>query len=194
MKKSIIAVSLILSLVILVSAQSSKPVQESLEDKKQESPKKCGAVVEGLQFCTTSPVVSVKLGEYIPINVSLQNMTKEAITVPTCGFNHLYNVTVTDSDKNRIFSHEEVVRQRIKDKVVTEGELLKFYPLCHGPLGFEKILAPEEMLRIEYYLNLNYDFKNKGKYNIEISRKITKKDKSSEVEIPLGTMIEIEIK
>jgi len=166
---------LIISLVIVGVGQSSKPVQKILEDKKQESQKKCGDVVEGLRLCTTSSVVSVKIGESILIDLILQNVTEEAITIPMYGgFYTLYNVTVKDSDGNKILSRLESVKQKVQNKEANEGELLQFLPIGSNRHGFQKDLLSQEEMKIQFNLKDFYDFKEKGIYHVEISRKVGK--------------------
>lgn len=195
MKQSIIFIGLFFVLIIAASGQSSNPSQEFKGDDKQESQRKCSAVIEGLQFCTTSPVISVNLGENVPIDVSLQNMTQVKIIVPICAnFFQKYHVSVKDSDGNKILSEKEAIQQRIENKTATSEELIQTLPICNGHLGVEKELAPQEELKLQINLSYFYDFNAKGKYHVEISRKIPKKDGSSNVEIPLGTTIEVEVK
>lgn len=185
MKKNILTVVFVLGLISVFLAQTFN---------SQKLEKKCSSIAEGLQFCTASPVVAVELGENIPITLSLKNRTEWTIIVPMIGgFYQLYDVTVTDSNGNEVLSHQQLLQKKILEKTVTDTELVNSLPIYSGPFGFEEEIAPQAELKILYNLNDFYDFKKKGKYQVEVSRKIPKQDGTGLTPLSLGT-IDIEVK
>ena len=71
----------LLGWVVLALTFSVLGQDDKLQNTQAELAKKCSPIIEGLQFCTTTPTVSVKSGGHVTVNVSLQNMTDNIIPV-----------------------------------------------------------------------------------------------------------------
>src|SRR4051812_47780037 len=107
----------VLALIAIVFSQAVIPQESNATGRK------CGPVVEGLQFCIDSSLVSVQLGEQIPVELSLVNTTHGNVTVPTHGgFNQLYDATVIDPNNKKLLSHYEEVQEKIRNNTATEEE------------------------------------------------------------------------
>jgi hypothetical protein len=154
--------------------------------KKQNDQKKCSAIIEGLILCTTSPVISVKVGENVPIDLSLQNVGGSEIKIVTAGgFEKLYKVCITGPDAKKLFSRREQ-REAMQEKGKITAEDLLAMPVNGGSFG--EILKPQQELKIQYNLDYFYDFSAKGKYSVQITRLIYRPDGSPVIELPLDSI------
>ncbi|MEJ7862966.1 MAG: hypothetical protein WKF90_15155 [Pyrinomonadaceae bacterium] len=154
--------------------------------------RKCSLILESQQFCSSSQFISAKLGESLLIYLYLANKSENVISVMSGGqLYDLYKVIVTDPNGNRLPS----IIDNLKSEV-TEGKLspealsksLPSYPFPRlVPIGIDTEIQQQFDLR-QYY-----DFKTKGKYLVQIERKVVKQDGSGNIELSLGA-IEVEIK
>lgn len=187
--KKIFFLVLILGLIIVAWGQSLNcPKNKVIEAQKT---KKCSSIVEGLQFCTTSTFVSIKSGEKVTINVSIQNMTDKTISIANGNLSDFYNVVVTDLSGDKIPSFTEKLKKEVDEGKIPLEDLIRALPINSSPQ--KVILVPQQELKIEFNLSDFYDLKTKGKYQIEISRKIPKQNGLGNTEISFGA-IEIEVK
>lgn len=183
-KSAVMVVLCSFALTIAILGQNDKTEQTELE-------KKCGPVVEGLQFCTLSPVVLANSGKNVTLKVSLQNMTEKDASIIHGRFYDFYNTTVIDSKGNLILSFEESTAKKYKDGTISEKELIELLPINSSPRTI--ILAPRQEYRVEFNFSDFYDFKNKGKYIIRMSRKISKQNGTGNTELSFGD-IEVEVR
>lgn len=159
--------------------------------ERTESEKKCGSVVEGWQFCTLSPVISVKSGGQVTVKVALQNMTEKDVSIIHGRFYDFYNTTVTNSAGDLILSFEEITAQKYYNGTISEKEFVAELPINSSPRTI--ILAPQQEYKVEFNFSDFYDFKTKGRYIIRMSRKIPKQNGTGDTELSFGD-IEVEIK
>jgi hypothetical protein len=156
-----------------------------------ESEKKCSSVIEGLQFCTLSPVISGKTGANVTVKVSLQNMTEKDISIIHGRFYDFYNTTVTKANGDLILSFEQITAKRYKDGTLSEKELIETLPINSSPRTI--VLSPQQEYKVEFNFSYFYDFKSKGKYTIRMNRKIPKPNGTGNTELSFGD-IEVEVK
>lgn len=153
---------------------------------------KCSPEIEGLKFCTSSTFVSVKSGGNVAVKLSLQNMTEKSISIINDNYNSPYKIIVTDQNINRIPSFTELLEKKQKAGTITPKALGELLPISSSPAAI-KSLAPQQELKTEYNLSQFYDFKMKGTYDVEISRKISKQNGKDTTEISFRT-IKVEVK
>lgn len=188
MKKSFFLV-LILSLIIVALGQSKILLKNKIMEV--QNTKKCSPIVEGLKFCTTSAFFSIKSGEKVTVNVSIMNMTGKNISIVNGNLGDFYNVIVTNQSGNKILSSMEKLKKEVDEGKVPLEQLIRALPINSSP---QKVnLAPKQELNIEFNLSDFYDFKTRGKYRIEISRKVPKQNEIGTAELSFGT-IEVEVK
>lgn len=155
------------------------------------SEKKCSPIHEGFQFCTTTPTISVGLGESVAVNISIQNMTDKNASIIHGNFYDYYKVIVKDSKNNEIPSFRQILLKKYNDKTITPEEWGQLLPINSIPRLVP--LALQEKYKVQFSFGQFYDFKTKGKYYIEMSRIIPKQDGVGLAELSFGT-IEVEIK
>ena len=162
-------------------------------DKQQqvEPIKKCSPIVEGLQFCTTTPVISLISGGQVHIDISLQNMTEKSLSIIHGNFYDFYDTKVTDSSGNKVYSFRETILKKYKEKTATPEEIGELLPINSMPRTIT--LAPQQEYKVQFNFSDFYDFKTKGKYKIDLNRKIPKQDGTGNAGISFGS-IEVEVK
>jgi hypothetical protein len=181
---------LIFTLVVVVRGQSQSSSVKTEKLQSQNIQKKCSFVNEGLQFCTSSPFVSVESGESVMLNLSLQNMTKQNVPVIVSRLDDYYNVIVTNSKGDKIYSFSEALQKRFEEGKVSLEEVIASLPVNTRK---KIILAPNQSLNFQANLSQFYDLSSKDKYFVEISRKVLKKDGTGNTELSFGK-IEIDVK
>jgi hypothetical protein len=152
---------------------------------------KCSPILEGFQFCTTTPTISVGLDESVAVDISLQNMTDKNASIIHGNFYDYYKVIVKDSKGNEIPSFRQILLKRYNDKTITPEEMGQLLPINSIPRTV--LLAPKEKYKVQFSFGQFYDLKTKGKYYIEMSRIIPKQAGVGLAELSFGT-IEVEIK
>jgi hypothetical protein len=181
----------LLGWVVLALTFSVLGQDDKLQKTQTELANKCSSIIEGLQFCTTTPTVSVKLGGNVTVIVSLQNMTENTIPVIHGRFYEFYNTEVTDSNATEILSKEELIRKKYKEGTATGEDLVQLLPINSSPRTI--ILNPKQEYKVEFNFSDFYDFTTKGKYYIELRRIIPKQSSIGNTELSFGT-IEVEVK
>lgn len=151
----------------------------------------CSPAKEGLQFCTPSLTVSVKLGEQVMINLSFKNITDSKIILTQKDFENDYKVTIVDPSGNNLLSFMEDKVKKVNEGKMKREELLKSLPVNNIPRTI--LIEPHQELNTHIRFSQFYDFKGKGKYVVKLTRKITKNNGKDFAELPLDP-IEVEIK
>lgn len=187
--KIVFFTAIVLGLIVIVWGQLPVQLPENKMVDTEKGQAKCSSDAEGFQFCTNTPHISANSGENVAIQVVLKNTTKKPVTIVRSSFNEMYNIKVMDSKGGTVRSIEEMQADKIKSNA--DNEQVLELPLNSSPQKVQ--LAPQQELRTEYNLSNFYDLKAKGKYQIEISRKIPKLNGIGFVELSFGA-IEVEIK
>lgn len=173
--------------VVIIAGQPSTEVSQF---RLQESQTKCGNSAGNLQLCTTTSFITTKLGENLPLRLIVKNLSDKPISVIKASFDDIYEIKVSDFRGNRISSKKEVLATKI-NKTAEEKALVEELPLNSSPQNIQ--ILPKQDLRLEYNLADFYDLKSKGKYHVEISRKISKSGVAEDTYLLLAG-IEVEVK
>ena len=181
----------LLGLVVFALTFSVLGQDDKLNNTQTDLAKKCSPIIEGLQFCTTTPTVSVRLGGQVTIDVSLQNLTENIIPIIHGRFYDFYNTKVTDSNAAEILSKEEIIRKKYNEGTATAEEIAQLLPINSSPRTIT--LNPKQEYKVQFNFSDFYDFNTKGKYYIELRRIIPKQSSIGNTELSLGT-IEVEIR
>ena len=172
--KRFVIIGLILIFVTILSGQSTIHNHEGLMSMDNDpdllnkmSQQRCTSARDDLIFCISSPSVSVKLGQSVPIVISVRNMTDKNISIAKDKFDSIYSSTVIDSKGKRVLSlKEELQEKRQATNKVTE-EMIRALPV-NPPFGSITIPAREK-IEITFNLAYFYYFKTKGKYKAVIT-------------------------
>ena len=176
-------IAFVLALTFVALGQNDK--QEQIQPIK-----KCSPIIEGLQFCTTTPVVSLVSGGQVHIDISIQNMTEKTVSIIHGSFYDFYNTKVTDSSGNKVSSFRKIILKKYEEKTATPEEIGELLPINSMPRTIT--LTPQQEYKAQFNFSYFYDFKRKGKYYIEMNRKIPKQDKTGNAELSFGS-IEVEV-
>ncbi len=193
-KKATIFIILIGVLVVAVLGIKKGSAQEFCSVSKYESAQcNCGPITEGLRFCVAISLSKPtgKASFDFVVNDSLKNVSDKPIKISMVGdFSTFYTVTILDPSGNILLSKREIAAKNSaerNDNTISDLPVISL----RGPI--EQELAPQQELKSEFKLNQYYDFESKGKYQIEISRKIPKQDKSGMANVSYGTIV-VEVK
>lgn len=187
--KKIFFVIFIFSLIIVVWGQTMNPSRENAVEAQNTN--KCSPIVEGLQFCSTSTTISFLTGQQIKINVFLRNTTDRNISILNGELSDSYNIVIKDAKGNIIASKMEKLNKLVDEGKAPLEDLIRQLPVNSSPRKIN--LNPGQELKIEFNLDDYYDLKTKGKYQINISRKIPVQNSVNVAELSFGK-IEIEVK
>ena len=184
-------VTLILGLVILLSNQIIYCQENSINSEQ----KICNSFIEGLQFCIQSPLISFKVGEPVIFVYSIKNLTNQEIKIlyGRPGAATLLEATVIDENGNKIPNILETLTKKRKDGTLSEEESKTLFGFSRGSGPRSSDFNPNEETSWRWNLSYHYDFKNKGKYFVEINKKNPIQNENSNPKILLGR-VEIEIK
>jgi|SRR5215204_2300385 len=187
--KKIFFTILIFGLIIVVWGQTMNPSTD--KPVETQNTNKCSPVVDGLQFCSASTSISINSGQEVKIDVFLQNTTDKSVAVVNGQLTDSYNVVVKNADGNAILSKMEKLNKEVKEGKIPIEELIRQLPINSTPRKIN--LEPQQKLNVEFNLSDYYELKAKGRYLIEISRKIPAQDGVNITELSFGT-INVEIK
>jgi hypothetical protein len=184
-------VTLILGLIILLSNQIIYCQENSINPEQ----KICNSFIEGLEFCINSPVISFKVGEPVIFIYSIKNLTNQEIKIfdGRQGAGALLQSTVIDENGNKIPTILETLTKKLENETLLqeESKTVLWFSRGSGPRSSD--FNPNEETSWRWNLSHDYDFKNKGKYFVEINKKNPIQNENSNPKILLGK-IEIEIK
>lgn len=167
-------------------SKNSSEIQSNRKNEQQ-----CTPSIDGLIFCISSPSVSVKLGQSVPVVISVRNITDKNISLPKDYFDNSYDAKVVDSNGERILSLKEERQKKNQANTEITEEMIKNLPI-NPPYSSFTIPSGEEK-ETTFNLGYFYDFKTKGKYKVEIRRKTAGENAALDDKFFLGS-IEIEIK
>lgn len=164
--KRFLSIGLIVCFVAIMSGHSTISSQESLMsvDNDQNLPnnlsqQRCTRAVDGLIFCISSSSISVKLGQSVPLIVSVRNTTGKSISIKKDYFDSIYISTVVDSKGEKVLSlNEELQKKHQATNKITE-EMIKAVPI--NP-SFSSIKIPPGE-KIETTFNLVISMTSKPK-------------------------------
>ena len=186
-----IFLSLILGLMVLVLGQTSS----SNFANNQISNELCSSPTHGLQLCTSSSSIVVKSGQNVLVNLTLKNISKENILASSIGpFDPQYKFVVKDDSGNEILSTLETLKRKMENHTISKEESSKLFELCCIDGGSRGDLQLPKNQSTVFIVNLSsdYDLTKKGKYHLEIIRKIAKADKKGYFDLNLkGITIEV---
>ncbi len=161
---------------------------EKIVDNKNQQ--RCTSAVDGLIFCISSPSVSVRMGQSVPIVFSIYNSSKKTISLSEDYFDNVYSSTVVDSKGEKVLSIKEVREKKSQITHEVTEDMITAVPI-NPPFSSISIL-PGKKIETTFNLGYFYDFKTKGKYKILIRKKATKPNTPLYKKFLLGT-IEVEI-
>lgn len=159
--------------------------------EKQNKQENCSSVVDGFKFCLTSPIDPFKLGDNVFVNVFIQNLRSEAITIIDGDLDYSYHIMITDPTGNKVLTLLEDLARKVREGKSSQQELLDSLPINN--LKQKKSLESQQKLKSQISLRSSYDFKMRGKYEIKIDRKIHIDNNKDFIVLSLDP-IEIEIK
>lgn len=178
-------------LIAALGQKSSLLVYDSQNTKEM-----CSPLVEGLQLCTLTPNISVKLGQSVIVNLALKNWTQEDLSVSTMSaYDPVYEFHITDQNGNKLLSKLEVLKKKDETQVLSEAESNELFERCcinvasRGDLQ----LARYQVIKQDFNLSQSFDFSKKGKYFIEIERNVLNQKKSENAKISLP-VVAVELK
>jgi hypothetical protein len=148
-------------------------------------PKKCSEVVDGLQFCTTTPRVAVQSGNNVVIKLSLKNTTDKPVSIPVGAFEDYYDVTITGSNGEKISSIRDSLIEKINKGEMSNDEWIKTikFGSRRKPISIES----DGESSMELNLSQFYDFTRPDTYQVTIARRL--KDKlGKDFLLSFGTM------
>lgn len=181
----------ILSFVILASLAfvNVSYLQVLLTNDKDNSPKLCSPVTNGLKFCTNSQKITVNSDDAVVLNFSLINASEQEILVKTNRDLTKYNLKVTDENGEISLTKLE---KKIRNNAMSSDDQKDFINSLTTSHRSE-ILKPNQILNEKIVLSDIYDFTNPGKYYVEVARKTINPNGDGFIEISLEK-IEIEVK
>ena len=162
----------------VIAQENSKP-----NDVNPQPEKKCSSIIRGLQLCTTSPDIKIKLGEKVVLALSMINTTdKEKLVDSVWKFDGEfqryppYEITITDEHGNRYPTIEDDLSKKSSDGTITEKEADELFLRCclnkGSRWGISLSLAPNQEYKFDWELSPMYDFKAKGRYFVEVRRNV----------------------
>jgi hypothetical protein len=183
----IICISIICSVAIIWGQSKSVPCNSV---NLQTEIKKCGESSEMFQFCVKYNSIKLKSSEGVDVPLILKNLSTEAVTVTYGTIDKTYEIKIYDPKGNQVFSKLEKLEEKIKDGKASTDEQISSLPINSSPRTVS--ILPEGELNISFNLSNFYNFTEKGKYKIEISRKMPKKNGTG-TSLLSADAIEIEI-
>jgi hypothetical protein len=183
----IICISIIWSVAIIWGQSTSVPCDSV---NSQAEVEKCGASSEMFQFCVKYNSIKLKASEGISVQLILQNLSNEAVTVTYGAIDKTYEIKIYDPKGNQVLSKLEKLEEKIRDGKASVDEQISSLPINSSPRTIS--ISPKGELNISFNLSNFYDFTEKGKYKIEISRKMPNKNGTG-TSLLSADAIEIEI-
>ena len=171
-------------LEIIIQPQKPPPEKPIINGEK------CSDIVRGLQFCTTTPVVSTDSAKSVPVRLRIKNLSQSDVTIVHGDFYDYYATIIFDPNGKRLLSDSEEYEKKYKEGLVNQDEIVEL-PINSAPRDI--ILSPNQEYNVEFNLAQFYDFSTKGKYRVVLLRKITSKDNQDQFVVGFGR-IEVEIK
>jgi len=169
--------------------------QESKPNFLQSNEKQCSAFIEGLEFCLESAFISLNSDTAVILHYSINNLTEQEIIIHggRRGGSSLLHLIVTDEKGNIIPTIFETLTEKLKNEGLSKEESGKFIRFLSGSGPNSSDFEPNEKTKWSWNLSYLYEFKNKGRYFVEIYKKELKQSEKIRTQIFLGK-IEIEIK
>jgi hypothetical protein len=190
MKKILVFIAFICISVVIIVGKNIIFAQNCCKDNKEAMKNNC-AISDGLQFCASLTTISLKSGYKIVLNTSLKNVTDKKVIIPTVGgFYERYDVQIKDPSGKAVLSNKELAEKEAANNININNEITSI-PTGSFRGGLVKELAPQEEFKVEYNLNDFYKFESKGKYQFEISRKLSVDNNLIEIKIE---SLDIELK
>ncbi len=168
--------------------------QESKSDIVKSNQKQCSPFIEGLEFCINSPNNSVKSGEAVILHYSIKNLTEQEITISGGGRGGggILDLIVSDKNGNKMPTILETLIAKQKKETLSQEESERFisFHFHSGPRS--SCFEPDEESQWRWNLSNLYNFKDKGKYYVEIYKKSYPPDEKQSAKTLLGK-VEVEI-
>jgi hypothetical protein len=187
MKKLTLFISIIFIVSIIwgqSASQNCKPTNTMTENQI------CSQIIESLQLCTKNITSKLKLQQNIAADFTLKNLSDKTIEIPRGRFENTYTIKVFDPKGNQLLSKLETLEKKVNEGKAQMEELIANLPIYSSPAS--TIILPKQEIPIEFNLSQYYDFTEKGKYKIEISMRLQKKNDTAVAFLTTGA-IEIEI-
>ncbi len=170
---------------------SGLTVCAQIQENRTAPAKKCSPIIEGLQFCTTTPFVLLNSDGQILIDVSIQNMTNKTLSVIHGNFYEYYKTAVTDSGGRRVSSFREIILKKFHENTATPEEIGTLLPINSSPRTIT--LTPQKEYKAQLNISDFYDFKTNGSYRIKMKRIIPKQNRKGSRLLSFGD-ITLEVK
>jgi len=150
-----------------------------------QTPCSCGSEVNGVRLCVAVMVSPYPdgAGTSVLMMDTLKNVSDHNVTVPIGSDAYdLYSISIIDPDGTKVPSEREIFIGKAKEK--KHGA--SFPSSVKGPE--EKDLEPGEELHGSLALNLMFKFEQKGLYQIDIARRVSKAHGNGTEEVRSGTL------
>jgi hypothetical protein len=187
MKKVIICI-LILGIVAIIWGQSTSKCCKLTKNNNEDN--NCREIIESLQLCVDKNKTKLNSDHNVIINVILKNLGNQTIEIPQYSFEKMYTIKIYNPSGNLILSKSEKFEQKVKEGKASMEEMIESIPINSSPRLIS--ISSKQEIPLEFNLSQYYDFTEKGKYKIEISMRLQKKDETSVAFLTTGA-IEIEI-
>jgi hypothetical protein len=149
----------------------------------------CNEMSNKIKFCASVSQVPAEKGYTIVLNTLIKNLSDKNIKVSMIeGFYEQYKIDIRNSDGKKILSYEEL---KLEENQNSNSNEITSIPTISLRSDRFKEVSPQGEFKSECNLSDFYKFE-KGKYQIEISRKLPNW-KESDAEYLSAGIIEIEI-
>jgi hypothetical protein len=192
MKYKILVLSVVFACFVLVFLISVNKVhlQSMKQDKNEDSKKICGLTKENLTFCSNSQSIVIDAGSDVTLNFSILNENKETVFISVQDITQ-YIFKVTDKNGDFLSTKiETAIKQGSLDSEKAKHDFISQITTNHRSRCVESNKTLEEKIILSKF----YDFSEKGRYFVEVTRKTTNVTGEGIIEIPLGKVIEIEVR
>ncbi len=189
--KKIVCFLCFMTIIAVVIIAKSSFAQESCNVKSYGAVNcSCNEISNTIKFCASVSQVSAEKGYTLVLNTSIKNLSGNNIKVSMIeGFYEQYKIVIKNPDGKKLLSYEEL---KVEENQNSNSNEITSIPTISLRSDRFKEIPPQEELKSECNLSDFYKFE-KGKYQIEISRKLPSR-KGSNAEYLSAGVIEIEVK
>lgn len=147
--------------------------QESKTNVVKSAQTQCSPFIEELEICLKSSNIYVKSGEVVILRYSIKNSTEKQVKINggRRGGSGFLEIIVFDENGNKIPTIVETQIEKMKKEKLSQGDQGKLFTFSYGSGPYSSIFEPNEESHWNWNLSNLYDFKNKGKFYIELYKK-----------------------